>query len=335
MKHSEDFQRLLQKYFLIRLMGQRKVSPNTVQSYKDTFRLYLCYLNDDIGIPPNSVSMSHITTDTIIGFLKHLESKRKNTAKTINNRLAAIKSFLEFASYESPEYLGNIRKIKAIPFRKTDKKEIPYLTKSEMDALLNACDQSNEGRRDHMMFLLLYNTGMRVSELVSLKGKDIFISDNLKGHIRIYGKGRKERSVPLWKSTAEYLRKYLEVHSISQDDYLLSGRNVPHLTRSGIRYRIDCIVLRASDNCSSLRTKKVTAHVFRHSTAMSMLQSGVDISTIAIWLGHESIETTHKYMIADLKLKERALSKVQEPYINQESLRYTVNNDILRFLESL
>lgn len=336
MNHSEDFQVLLQKYFLVRLMGQQKVSPNTVQSYKDTFRLYLCYLNDDIGIPPNSVNMSHITTDTIIGFLKHLETKRKNIAKTINNRLAAIKSFLEFVSYESPEYLGNIRKIKAIPFRKTDKKEVAYLTKSEMDALLDSCDQSNaEGSRDHMMLLLLYNTGMRVSELVSLKGKDIFILDNLKGHIRIYGKGRKERSVPLWKSTAEYLRKHMEVHGISRDDYLLSGRNVPHLTRSGIRYRIDCIVLKASGNCSSLRTKKVTAHVFRHSTAMSMLQSGVDISTIAIWLGHESIETTHKYMIADLDLKERALSKIQEPNRDQATFRYSVDNDILRFLESL
>lgn len=182
MKHNDDFQVPLQKYFLVRLIGQQKVSPNTVQSYKDTFRLYLYYLNEDIGISPSSVTMSHIAADTIIGFLKHLETKRKNTAKTINNRLAAIKSFLEFVSYESPEYLGNIRKIKAIPFRKTDKKEIAYLTKSEVDALLNACDQSDaEGRRDHMMILLLYNIGIRVSELVSLKGKDIFILDNLKG----------------------------------------------------------------------------------------------------------------------------------------------------------
>ncbi|OLN24978.1 tyrosine-type recombinase/integrase [Desulfosporosinus metallidurans] len=336
MKHCEDFQVLLQKYFLVRLMGQQKVSPNTVQAYKDTFRLYLRYLNDDISISPNSVNMSHFTTDTIIGFLKYLETKRNNTAKTINNRLAAIKSFLEFVSYESPEYLGNIRKIKAIPFRKTDKKEVAYLTKNEIDALLGACDQSDvEGRRDYMMLLLLYNTGMRVSELVSLKGKDIFSLDNLKGYIRIYGKGRKERSVPLWKSTAEYLRNYMKAHGISCDDYLLSGRNVPHLTRSGIRYRIECIVLRASDNCSSLRTKKVTAHVFRHSTAMSMLQSGVDISTIAIWLGHESIETTHKYMIADLKLKEHALSKVQEPNMDRESHRYLIDNDILQFLALL
>ena len=149
------------------------------------------------------------------------------------------------------------------------------------------------------------------------------------------GKGRKERTIPLWQTTAKCLTQYINEHEIQSEDYLLSGRNVEHLTRSGVRYRIDCIVKEASSKYPSLEHKSVTPHVFRHSTAMSLLQSGVDISTIAIWLGHESIETTHKYMVADIKLKENALKKLHEPEPSHANGRYRAHNDILQFLKSL
>ncbi|WP_058305989.1 tyrosine-type recombinase/integrase [Gracilibacillus massiliensis] len=333
---NNDFQELLQNFFLKWMMGQKKVSPSTIQAYKDTFRILLKYMNEEHGVKAISISMEAIDADAIIRFLHYLENNRRNTFRTVNNRLAAIKSFMEYVSYECPEYSGTVRKIKAIPFRKVEKKEICYLTKEEMDILLNTCETKNpEGRRDYLMLLLLYNSGMRVSEMISIQGKDAHFSDNGKCHLRIMGKGRKQRVVPLWQTTTKCISDFMHENGIKDNDYLLSGRNVKHLTRSGVRYRIDCIVKRAATNCLSLKNKSVTPHVFRHSTAMSLLQSGIDISTIAIWLGHESIETTHKYMVADIKLKERALNKLHEPDSNAADNRYHATDDILQFLKSL
>ena len=333
---NNDFQSLLQRFFLERLMNQQKSSPCTIQSYKDTFRILLKYMHDECGTKANKLTMEAINAEAIIGFLNYLENIRNNKSKTANNRLAAIKAFMEYVSYECPEYLRIVRKVKAIPFRNVEKKEISYLTKEEIDSLLKACENSNhEGKRDFLMILLLYNSGMRVSEMTSVKGKDIIISGNGQCQLRIMGKGRKERTIPLWQKTTKCLVKYMQENRIQGNDYLLSGRNVEHLTRSGVRYRIDNIVKKASEDCSSLRAKLVTPHVFRHSTAMSLLQSGVDISTIAIWLGHESIDTTHKYMVADIKLKENALKKLHEPESNHKNTRYHATDDILQFLNSL
>lgn len=329
-----NFQNLLQKFFLDWLMNQKKVSSCTIDSYKDTFRIFLKYLNDKYSIKAGSVTMENINADVIIDFLDYLKINRKNKSKTINNRLAAIKSFMEYVSYEAPEFLDIIRRIKALPFRNIEKNEVLYLTKNEIDSMLNVCNNStSSGRRDYLMIILLYNSGMRVSEMISLQGKDITISSN-KCYLRIIGKGRKERTIPLWKTTTNCIIQYIHEHSIQNNKYLLSGRNVDHLTRSGVRYRIDSIRKKALDYCPSLKYKPITPHILRHSTAMSLLQSGVDISTIAIWLGHESIETTHKYMVADMKLKENALNKVHEPtYCNNN--RYSVTDDILKFLNSL
>lgn len=333
---SNDFQGILQSFFLKWMISQKKVSPSTIQAYKDTFRILLKYIHEEHGIKASSINMETISADTIIGFLNYLEKSRGNSLKTVNNRLAAIKSFMEYVSYESPEYLGTVRKVKAIPFRRVEKKEVCYLTKVEIDSLLNACDtKSSEGRRDHLMLLLLYNSGMRVSEMISIQGKDTHFSDNRKCYLRIMGKGRKERVVPLWQTTTKCLSDFIHENDIQANDYLLSGRNVKHLTRSGVRYRIERIVKKAVPSCPSLKNKTVTPHVFRHSTAMSLLQSGIDISTIALWLGHESIETTHKYMVADIKLKEHALSKLHEPESNKTDNRYHATKNILQFLNSL
>lgn len=333
---ANDFQSLLQRFFLERLINQQKASNSTVHSYKDTFRIFLRYLNENHSTRADMVKMESINADIIIKFLDYLETQRRNKCKTVNNRLAAIKSFMEYVSYEAPEYLGIVRKIKTIPFRSTEKKEICYLTKEEVDALLNICDVStSKGRRDYMMILLLYNTGIRVSEMVSIRKKDIIESGNGQHHLKIMGKGRKERTIPLWKNTSKLLTQYIKEHKISSEDYLLLGRNIEHLTRSGVQYRIDCIVKEAIKKLPSLQNKSITPHVFRHSTAMGLLQSGVDISTIAIWLGHETIETTHKYMVADMKLKEEALRKLGPPSQHHENNRYYASNDILNFLNSL
>lgn len=177
---------------------------------------------------------------------------------------------------------------------------------------------------------------MRVSEMISVQVKDAVLGDNGKYHLRINGKGRKERTIPLWRKTTEYLADFIVENNLQENNYLLSGRNVKHLTRSGVRYRIDYIVKRAIAICPSLKNKTVTPHVFRHTIAMSLLQSGVDISTIAIWLGHESIETTHRYMVADIKLKEEALNKVQEPESSETTYnRYQADDRLLQFLKSL
>ena len=317
-------------------MNQQKASSCTVQTYKDTFRILLKYMHEECGIKADSINMEAINADVVIGFLNYLENNRKNKCKTVNNRLAAIKAFMEYVSYECPEYLEIVRKVKAIPFRNVEKKEICYLTKEEMDSLLNACETSTpNGSRDYLMLLLLYNSGMRVSEMISLQGRDAIFSSNGQCHLRIMGKGRKERTVPLWQTTTKCLVQYMNENGIQSNDYLLSGRNVNHLTRSGVRYRIDCIVKKASNENTSLKNKSISPHVFRHSTAMSLLQSGIDISTIAIWLGHESIETTHQYMVADIKLKENALKKLHEPKSNNTDHRYRASDGILQFLNSL
>jgi len=320
---GNEFQSLLQNFFLKWMMSQKKLSPATIQTYKDTFRILLKYMHEEHGIQASSIKMEAINADAITGFLHYLENNRKNSCNTVNNRLAAIKSFVEYVSYECPEYSGNVRRIKAIPLRKVERKGVCYLKKEEIDSMLNACETKNpEGRRDYLMLLLLYNSGMRVSEMISIQGKDANFTNDGKCHLRIMGKGRKERVVPLWQTTTKCLSDFMYENEIQDNDYLLAGRNVKHLTRSGVRYRIDCITEKATSICQSLKNKTVTPHVFRHSTAMSLLQSGIDISTIAIWLGHESIETTHKYMVADIKLKERALNKLHEPQSNEMSKRY-------------
>ena len=333
---NNDFQNLLQKFFLERLINQQKVSPCTIHAYKDTFRLFFKYLYNECSMHVNSIHMESINADSVIGFLNYLENKRKNKCSTVNNRLAAIKSFMEYVCYECPEYLGIAGKVKLIPFRKVETKNICYLTKEEIDSLLNACEtEKPDGKRDYLMILLFYNSGMRVSEIISICGKNVINPPHGNCYLQIIGKGRKERRIPLWQSTSKFLIEYMEENKIQSNDYLLSGRNVEHLTRSGVRYRINCIVQKATQNNPFLKGKSITPHVFRHSTAMALLQSGVDISTIAIWLGHESIETTHKYMIADLKLKENALKKIHQPKSKSDDARYKASSDILEFLNSL
>jgi len=222
-----------------------------------------------------------------------------------------------------------------IPFKKEEKRTMDFLTKDEYNALVSACDTNSElGCRDKLMLVLLYNTGVRVSELVGIKIKDIITDTNgLPSYVHIHGKGRKERDVPLWKSTAAFLRNFMESHISDSTGKLFVNRTDGDLTRSGVRYRLKCLVVKTLESVPSLKRKTITPHTFRHSVALNLLQSGVDISTIAIWLGHESILTTHKYMEADMEMKRRTLEKIQEP--SDISYHFRPDDTMLAFLDSL
>ena len=282
MKNS-DIQTLIQKYFLQRLMAQRNVSSETIKSYRDTFRLYLKYIETCHGVPPAKISIAQFDAEHILGFLSYLDKERGNSAKTINNRLAALHSFAKYLIFELPEYSGLLTRSLKVPFRKDEKRQMEFLTEDKFDALKSACETNTAlGRRDMLMLLLLYNTGIRVSELVGLKLGSIHIdSHGTTAYIQVYGKGRKERDVPLWGSTAKYLTGYLRDHARGENNNLFANCTDGDLTRSGVRYRLGCLQKKASETIPSLAKKNITPHTFRHTTALRMLQSGVDISTIA------------------------------------------------------
>lgn len=331
---NNSFQSLLQRFFLERLMNQVNASPCTISSYRDTFRIFFRYMKDEKKCTPSQVTIDMVNAENIIDFLNYIENVRNNSIKTRNNRLAALHSFMEYVSFQAPEYLSIIQRVMSIPFKRAETKTIHYLVMEEVESIMNVCDLSCWlGRRDRIMMAILYNTGVRVSELVSIKNKDVILNQNGTGSIHVIGKGRKERTIPIWKTTKSYLTEFLKETGSTSENYLFTSQHGDKLTRSGVTYRLDCLVKTAALNCSSLLKKHVSPHVIRHTTAVHLLESGVDISTIAIWLGHESIETTHKYMVADLRLKEQALAKAKEP--NVTGFRYKPSVDILNFLDSL
>lgn len=330
---KSNLQSLLQNFFLERLMNQRQVSSCTISSYRDTFRVLLRYIRDEKNVPAHQITFEMLDATTIIEFIYYLKNVRHNSDKTINNRLAAIHSFFNYVSYERPEFLSIIQKVQSIPFKKTERKIINYLTNEEMALLISCCDTTTfAGRRDKIILLMLYNTGMRISELISIKHKDLTLTEK-HGAVRVMGKGRKERTIPLWKITRTCLMEYLREYVSDPDQFIFSAAKCEHMTRSGARYRLDLIVKKASIVSPALLNKRITPHVLRHTTAMHLLQSGIDLSTIAIWLGHENIDTTHKYMEADLQLKEKALLKTTEPRVSTGI--YKPPADILSFLDSL
>ena len=332
---SKGFHALLEKFFMRWLIAQRNVSPQTVKSYRDSFKLFIRYLHTTHKIKPASISINCLEAEYILGFLDSLEKERSNHPKTINNRLSAINSFLKFLSFEIPEYSGLLARSLMIPFRKEEKQQMDFLTKEEYLALEDACDLNSElGRRDQLMLLLLYNMGVRVSELVGIKIGDIVTDANsFPSYIHIHGKGRKERDVPLWKSTASFLHKFMRGFEAANSDKLFTNRIDGPLTRSGVRYRLNCLTKKASESVPTMKRKTISPHTFRHTVALNLLQSGVDISTIAIWLGHESILTTHKYMEADMEMKRCTLEKLHDPGGN--SFQFQLDNAVLAFLDSL
>ena len=327
---------LLKGFFLQWMAAGRQLSPETVASYRDAFSLMLRWFRDERGTDASEVGMDDLTAENVEEFLLYLAERRGNSAQTVNCRLAAIKAFCSYAAYRAPERLAEMKRISDIPRRTEKRREVGYLTQEEVGWLLDACDAaSRRGQEDHLLLSLLFSTGARISEAVALRMRS-FERRGGRLSVHLAGKGRKERTLPLWPEVAGEVTAFAEERQLGADAFVFPGRNVEHLSRSGARSRIDAAVRRASELHPALAGKRITPHVFRHSCAMAMLESGVDLSTIAIWLGHESVQTTHRYMVASMSRKEDALAKVH-PDSRQESgcRRYRAQGDILSFLESL
>ena len=305
---NNNFAVLLQNFFYQRLIEQRNSSNDTVTAYRDTFKLLLSYLKEKHKISPDSVALDDLNPKNILGFLRYLEQDRHNKIRSRNARLAAIRSFLKYAAYQVPTLLPMVQKVLAIPMKCFQRPLPKYLTLKQVQAILDAPDASTwSGKRDRVLLATLYNTGARVSEIITLRKSDVDVNSSMS--IKITGKRRKQRVVPIWKTTAKQIQSWLKYLEAETDSPLFPNAHGHFMTRSGVEKRIKRAVEIAAENNPSLKGQSITPHVFRHTTAMHLLQSGVDITVIALWLGHESPVTTHTYIEADLKMKENALKK--------------------------
>jgi integrase/recombinase XerD len=322
----------LQAFFTDRLASQRGASPNTVAGYRDTFRLLLAFTADRTGKQPCQLDLGDLDAPLVAAFLEHLEQDRHNSIRTRNNRLAAIHSLFGYAALRHPEHAASIQRVLTIPTKRFERNVVTYLTDDEVDALLAACDTTTwTGRRDHAMLLLAIQTGLRISELARLTIADVVIGTG--AHVHTVGKGRKERRTPIVPATVAVLRTWLTERHGSPPEPLLPTSTGRPLSRDAIEHRIAHHVSIAGKSCPSLRTKHVTAHTLRHTAAMRLLFSGVDVTVIALWLGHEQVATTSIYLHADMTQKERAIARVTPPAANPG--RYRAPDALLAFLEAL
>jgi len=326
------FAALIQEFFLERLINQRNASPQTVAAYRDSFRVLLPFAARRLGKPPERLELTDLDAPLVLAFLTHLEHERHNTIRSRNARFAAIRSFLHFAALKDPTALPVVQRVLAIPMKRFDKPLLGFLSRAEVQAIIDAPDAARWcGQRDRTMLATLYNTGARVSELTGLRVADVVLGAS--ASVRLHGKGRKERSVPVWRTTATQIRQWLSRIDQKPDQVLFPGASGTRLSRAAVTARLRLAVARAASRCASLNQRRVSPHTFRHSTAMHMLQAGVDITLIALWLGHENPTTTHMYVEADLGMKQRALNAVQPPQIKQT--RYKPADRVLQFLQAL
>ena len=332
MNAPERFAHLLQAFFCDHLVKQRDLSPRTISVYRDTFRLLLNFFHEVHGKRPDQLTLSDLNATLLLDFLQHLEEKRGNCVRTRNVRLAALRSFIRYAgACEGPDMIAHTQRIMAIPLKRFVRPMLGFLSANEMQAILEAIGNSWTGRRDHLLFLLLYNTGARVSEAISVRVQDVQRHDYRA--VELLGKGRKQRTVPLWKETTHYIRAWLKLSGLKPDQPLLPNRFGSPLTRTAVQQRLRLYVRAAQDNCPSLRHRRISPHTIRHTTAMHLLQSGVATPVIALWLGHEDPGTTHQYIEADLVMKENALRRLQPS--KEKHLRFKPRPQLLQFLDSL
>jgi integrase/recombinase XerD len=322
----------LQAFFTERLVNQRHASPNTVAAYRDAWRLLLRYANDRTGKHPCQLDITDLTAAFIADFLTYLEKERHNSVRTRNARLAAIRSFFCYAVLCHPEHAGLIARVLAIPTKRAERGEMSYLDPPEVDALLAAPDRTTwTGRRDHALLDVAVDTGLRVSELTGLRNSDVVLGTG--AHLTCLGKGRKQRCTPLRKQTAVMLAVWIKERGGAPGDPLFPTRRGTRLSRGAVERRIAKHAHTAAECCTSLATKHVTPHVLRHTCAMSLLTHGVDTAVIALWLGHERVETTQIYVHADMSIKERALARTTPPATPPG--RYRPSDTLLAFLDGL
>jgi len=325
------FPSLVQRFFAEHLRAQRNLSPQTVAAYRDTFRLFLQFLSNLLRRPIDLLDLDSFSADRILAFLNHLERDRGNCVRTRNARLAALRCFTRFAlAYSGPDFIDAGQRILAIPLKRTTKPLMGFLTREEIKSILGACDlTSRSGERDRLLFTLLYNTGARVSEAIALRVGD------LRGEvIHLRGKGRKDRAVPIWPQTRRLIQHWCRRNDLQADQPLFTNSRQQPLTRAGVSFRLRLTLSRAGLVCLSLKRHGISPHTFRHSTALHLLQSGVALEVIALWLGHESPVTTHNYIESDLKMKSEVLQALEAPK-SEPTIRRREYPRLLTFLEAV
>ena len=322
----------LQAFFTDRLTRQRRASVHTIAAYRDTLRLLLTYLHDTAGVAPSMLTFELVTPDAVSGFLDYLEHERHNSIRTRNARLAAIHSLFRFAAFRHPEHAGTIQQVLAIPSKRADKPDVSYLTDTEVDTLLATPNRTTRaGRRDHALLVLATQTGLRVSEITGLTIGNVHFGAGR--HVTTTGKGRKQRSTPLTEHTEQVIKTWLDERAPCQPtDPLFPGRH-GRLSTDAVQRMISKHALAAASAYPSLAGKNVTPHTLRHTTAMTLLAAGVDQTVIALWLGHERVETTDIYIHADLTIKQRAIERTTPP--GTPPGRYQPNDALLAYLDTL
>ena len=323
---------LLERFFTQRLMQQRQASPHTISSYRDTFRMLLKFTQQRLHTPPARLTFEVIDAPLIVAFLDHVERHRGLSARSRNLRLTAIHSFFKYAAFESPAHAAQIQRVLAIPSKRFTRTQIHFLTRSEVEALLAAPDLHTWfGRRDHAFLLVAVQTWLRLSEMTGLTRDDVTFGTG--AHVHVMGKGRKERCVPLAKSTVAVLKAWLREPPRGDGQILFPNARGTRLSPDGVHSLLVRHATVAAKGCPALKGKRVTAHRLRHTMALDLLQGGVDRSVIALWLGHESVETTQIYLEASLAMKEKALAKTKP--LNGKFKRFRPGDQLLGFLNNL
>ena len=322
----------LEAFFTERLYRQRQASPHTIASYRDTFRLLLRFAEERTGKAPSQLDLRDLDADLVSAFLDHLETDRSNTVRTRNVRMAAIRSMFRFAAYREPAHAEQIQRVLAIPDKRVHRPVLTYLSPVEIDALLAAPDLTAWlGRRDHALLVVALQTGLRVTELCGLRIVDVTLGSG--PHVRCHGKGRKDRCTPLTRHTIAVLKPWLAERGGTSDDALFPTRGGGHLNRDSIGDLVDRYVTIAARTCPTWSSRRVTPHTLRHTAAMTLLAAGVETSVIALWLGHEHVQTTQIYLHSDLSMKQAALDRTKPP--GTRAGRYKPPDRLLAFLEGL
>lgn len=323
---------LLQSFFTERLLQQLRASPHTIASYRDSFRILLAFAKERLRKNPSDLELEALDAPFLADFLQHLETERHNGARTRNARLAALHSFFRYVAFRDPAYSNQCQRVLAMPCKRYDRPAIDFLNEAEIEALLAAPDASSwRGRRDRTLLSLAIQTGLRVSEIIELRGQDVVLGTG--AHVRCQGKGRKDRCTPLRREVVEHLKAWLREREGQPQDPLFPSLRAGPLSRDAVEQLVAKHAAIAQKSCPSLQTKRLTPHVLRHTAAMELLHHGVDRSVIALWLGHESMETTQMYLHADLHLKENALSRTTQH--GAKPTRYRPTDKVLAFLEGL
>ena len=327
-----SFALLVQQFFTEYLVAQRALSPRTVACYRDALMLFLDFAGSALGRAPTAMQLTDLRPELILAFLDHLERNRLNSVRSRNLRLTALRAFLKFAGRRDVTSLHVVEQALAVPMKRFEQPMLGFLTRQEMEAVLGQPGALWSSQRDHLLLTMLYNTGARVSEIIGVRVVDVILDGSACVHL--HGKGRKLRSIPLWDATVVEVRAWLRLNpTLRGEAALLPNRFGQAMSRSNVAQRLDLAVARAAVKEPGILKKAVSPHTLRHTTAMHLLQSGVPFNVIALWLGHESMNTTHRYVEANLAMKEKALARLDPP--DTKLRRFRAPDALMRFLQSL